>query len=157
MNEAIKNDPLQAWRLLLTAHSVLTERVDKELASAEVISLEWYDVLVTLEYAPDHRLRLGELAGKILLSKSGLTRLVDRLEKAGYIRRESCPDDRRGFFAVLTPEGLAARERAWPTYRRTVTECFARHLEPEDAARLTEIFSRLLEGMGRGDLVELPS
>jgi DNA-binding MarR family transcriptional regulator len=114
-----------------------------------LLSLEHYDVLLCLKRAPggETRLRLSELAKAVTLSRSGLTRLVDRLEKAGLLRREACPSDRRGAFAVLTPKGSDALRRTWPAYARAIQEHFARHLSDEEAAVLARAFGRILRAL----------
>ena len=102
--------------------------------------LSWYDVLLELSSAPGYRLRMHELAGAVVLSRSGHTRLADRLEKAGLLRREPDPEDGRGSFAVLTDEGAGMRERMWPVYARGIAEHFGAHVSDEEA----EILSRAL-------------
>ena len=136
---------LAAWRALLNAHAALVARLERELAAAGVIPLTWYDVLIELYEAPDRRLRMHELADAVVLSRSGLTRLVDRLAAAGLLRREPDPADRRGAFAALTDEGRAALRRAWPVYARGIAAHFARHLGDEEARLLTAVFERIRE------------
>jgi DNA-binding MarR family transcriptional regulator len=145
MDDELDEQHLAAWRGLLTVHATLIDRIDQELAAAERIPLHWYDVLIELAEAPERRLRMHELARSVLLSRSGLTRLVDRLEAAGYLRREPDPSDRRGSFAVLTPEGLAALRQAWPIYARGIAGRFARYLSDEEARMLAEVFDRMLK------------
>lgn len=115
---------LQAWRALLTAHLHLTERVGAELTAACGLSLAWYDVLFQLSVARDGRRRMTELADAVLLSPSGLTRLVDRIEAAGLVARAAIPGDRRSVQVQLTTEGRRLVERA----RRVVRESVARHI-----------------------------
>lgn len=133
-----------AWINLLRSHARLLDRINKQVTAGGEIPLEWYDVLLSLENAPDHRLRMSELAEAILLSRSGLTRLVDRLEKAGMLRREAVPTDRRGAYAVLTPEGEAVRRRTWPIYRHAITQHFARRLSEAEAETLADLLLRAL-------------
>ena len=140
----LDNERKDVWRAFLTAHARLLERIDGRLAAADVLPLDWYDVLLALEEAEGNRLRMGELAQNTLLSRSGLTRLVDRIEAAGYLRRENCPSDRRGFFAVLTEAGLEARRRTWPVYSEAIRDLFARHLSDAEARTLHGIFARML-------------
>lgn len=132
-----------AWRMFLSAHASAVAAIERELAAEGLIPLPWYDVLLALWEAPDHRLRLNELARAVVLSRSGLTRLVDRLEKAGFVRREPCPNDRRGAYAVLTPEGRAAQRRAWPTYARGIVVHFARHLSEEESTVMATALARV--------------
>lgn len=134
---------LAAWRALLYAHALVVEAIERDLAAAGLVPLTWYDVLVALWEAPDHRLRLRELAREVVLSRSGLTRLVDRLETAGLLRREPCLDDRRGAYAVLTAAGREAQLRAWPVYAHGIADRFGRHLSPEEAAVLATALGRV--------------
>ena len=143
MNDEPDQLRLGAWRAFLNAHAATIAAIERELAVEDLVPLTWYDVLVALSEAPGHRRRLHELARAVVLSRSGLTRLVDRLEAAGLLRREPCPDDRRGAYAVLTPEGEATLRRAWPTYGRGIAEHFARHLSDEEARVLTEALERV--------------
>ncbi len=146
MNNSGKLDPLHnsVWRLFITANVKLLEQIEKQLAEADLPSLEWYDVLLTLKEASDYRLRLSELADRVLLSRSNLTRLVDRLEKAELLYREPCPNDRRGTFAVLSPAGLAMQEKMWRVYSEGIAEYFACHLDIEEATVLQQILRRML-------------
>ena len=134
---------LAAWRALLNAHAAAVGAIERDLAADGNIPLIWYDVLVALSEAPDERLRLHELADRVVLSRSGLTRLVDRLEQAGLLRREACPSDRRGAFAVLTDEGRAALRRTWPAYARGIEARFARHLSEGEAAAVATALDRV--------------
>lgn len=133
-----------AWRAFITAHALVIERIERELAEAGLPPLGWYDVLLELSVAPDRRLRMHELARAVVLSRSGLTRLVDRLERASLLRREPDPADRRGSFAVLTDEGAAVRERMWPVYARGIAEHFGKHLGDEEIEVLTGALKRVL-------------
>jgi DNA-binding MarR family transcriptional regulator len=129
---------MAAWRTLLTAHARLIDRIEAELKTAGAIPLTWYDVLIELWEAPERRLRLHELASAVLLSRSGITRLVDRLEAAGLLRREPDPADRRGAYAAITEAGQAALRFAWPVYGQGIDEHFARHLTDEQARVIAE-------------------
>src|SRR5262245_56887236 len=122
MTEHLDELHLAAWRTFITAHARLIDRIDGELIAAARLPLHWYDVLVELVEAPDHRLRMHELARSVVLSRSGLTRLVDRLESAGLLRRQPDPADRRGAYAVLTEEGRAALRKAWPVYAAGISK-----------------------------------
>jgi DNA-binding MarR family transcriptional regulator len=133
-----------AWRALLTVHADLTERIDAALRDAGVIPLRWYDALLCLYEAPGRRLRLADMARAALLSRSGLSRLVDRLEAAGLLTREPCEDDARGAYAVLTPDGLQALRRCWKVYGPQIEALVGRRLPSAEARRLAELLGRLL-------------
>lgn len=147
MNEPLDEFQLAAWRAMLKTHATLTDQIDHELAAAKVLPLSWYDVLLALYEAPDRRLRMHEIASAIVLSRSGLTRLVDRLEAEGLLFRERSGTDRRGAFAVLTDKGLVALRQTWPVYSKGIAEHFARFLSDEEASILNDIFQRVLAGV----------
>ena len=144
-----KLDELQnsTWRLFLTTYVRLLDRMEVNLKEADLPPLEWYDVLWTLKAAPEQQLRLSELADKVLLSRSHLTRLVDRLEKAKLIRRETCQDDRRGAFAVLTETGQSMQQKMWKVYAQSIAQYFGQHLSDQDMAMLRQAFSKMLAAL----------
>ena len=121
---AMDEDQLAAWRAFLRAHSTMLRRIGRDLEDAELPPLSWYDVLAALRDAEGRRLKQVELAERVLLSNSGLSRLVDRIERAGLVRRVSCPQDRRSFHVELTDSGNAMLERMWPVYSRGIAEDF---------------------------------
>ena len=123
-----KDDDPSAWPLLLTAHAVLTGDIERRLAQAGLPPLAWYDVLWALERAPQQRQRMHELADSVVLTRSNLTRLVDRLEAAGLLTRSSDPEDKRGAYAVLGPAGLAMRRKMWTVYSAAIHDLFDAHL-----------------------------
>jgi DNA-binding MarR family transcriptional regulator len=143
MDIELEQSRLGAWRSFLTAHAALINQIERELLEAGVVPLSWYDVLFALYDASGQRLRMNELASAIVLSRSGLTRLVDRLEAEGLLTRERSASDRRGAFAVLTEKGLEAMRKAWPVYAKGIEEHFARYLSDEEARILTEVFQRM--------------
>jgi DNA-binding MarR family transcriptional regulator len=134
-----------AWALFLTAHPVLLEEIELRLAQAGLPDLSWYDVLWALERAGDRRLRMSELAGMTVISRSNLTRLVDRLESEGLVARERAQEDRRGAFAVLTGAGKAMRKAMWPIYAEAIREVFEQHISERDAAQMAKSLRRILE------------
>lgn len=135
----------RAWGALLRSHAHFTARIERQLEEHGLLSLEAYDVLLALSYAPGGRLRMGELFERVTLSRSGLTRLVDRLERDGYVAREVCPQDRRSFEAILTPQGEAERARCWPLYAEIVASEFGRLFSDEEARTLSGLLERPFE------------
>ncbi len=131
---------LGTWRVFLECAFALIDILDAELQAEGEMTLRWYDVLVHLEEAQDG-LRMNELASRILASKSGLTRVVDRMDEAGLARRERPPDDRRVIQVFVTPEGLRALHAARVVHRRGIQQHFVQHLDRRDIAAL----SRMLE------------
>jgi DNA-binding MarR family transcriptional regulator len=143
-NSNLDNLRSSLWRLFLTAQVKLRDRIEAKLDRAGLPSLEWYDVLYTLKEAPEQRLRLSELAEKVLLTRSNLTRLVDRLETAGLLQRQSCPSDRRGTFAVLTEAGLTMQQQIWPIYAEGIVEYFASQINDDEVEILQQVLRRML-------------
>ncbi len=141
------------WRSFLEAHAAVVEVLARELQAQEDLPLSWYDVLVHLSEAPGRRLRMQELADAVLLSKSGLTRLVQRLEVAGLVNRVPCDDDRRGTWAVLSEAGLTRLRDAYPAHVQGVDQHFASHLSDAEVASLGDILGRIAEA-GRRTLAE---
>ena len=144
MGKSLENSKGSVWALFLTTHAVLIERVEVRLGQAGLPPLGWYDVLWGLERAEGGRLRMHELAGKVVLSRSNLTRLVDRLAEAGLVARERSAEDRRGAFAVLTEEGKAMRRRMWPVYEACIREYFGAVISDDEAKVLADVLRRML-------------
>jgi len=133
---------LRAWRLYVESALVLLDVLEAELERDAGMPLRWYDVLVQLEDAPDG-VRMNELAHRILYSKSGLTRIVDRLEAEGLVRRVRPEADRRSILVVLTDEGRETMEHARRYHRHVIEQHFARHLTDADVAALTRVLESL--------------
>lgn len=129
---------MRAWRILVGATHSLMTTLDAELVAAHDLTLGDYEVFVCLSEAPDGRLRMAELAELLGLSPSGLTRRLDRLTRQGLVARERCPSDRRGTFAVLTPDGRARLEEAAPTHVFGVRRHFLSRLTPTQQAALAD-------------------
>lgn len=136
---------LAVWRGFLEAHATVIRKLERDLMDQAGVPLTWYDVLVHLFEAPQGRLRHQVLADSLLLSRSGVTRLVDRMVDAGLVCREASAEDRRVSYVCLTPEGRATLDRAGPGHIHSVAEHFARHLRGPETAALASFFTRLLE------------
>ena len=135
---------LDAWRAFLNAHAATIERVERALDAAGLPPLSWYDVLWPLYRAPRRELRMGELNSQVVtISRTGLTRLVDRLEAAGLVRRTPSPEDRRGTVVAITREGSALLRRMWPEYAKEIQRCFVDVLDQDEAARLQKTLHRV--------------
>ncbi len=134
---------LDSWRSFLRAHAAITRVLEAELEAEQQLSLAAYDVLVQLAEAPGRRLRMTELADAVLLSRSGVTRLVDRLERAGLVARSRVAADGRGVAAELTDDGLSRLRRAAVTHLRGIRAHFADPLDEPDLAALGTISRKL--------------
>jgi len=133
---------LAVWRSLLEAHATITSRLAFEMEAERDLPMSWYEVLLQLSEAGG-RLRMQELSNRMIIHKSSLTRLVDRLEDAGYVTREPCVEDGRGHYAVLTRDGRDALRRAAPVHLRGIQREFARHLTDSDVVALQRVLAKL--------------
>jgi DNA-binding MarR family transcriptional regulator len=140
---------LSAWRRFLTLHRRIVDAIDRDLQRNDRLPLLSYDVLIELYEAPERRLRMAELARRVVLSRSGLTRLVDRLEADGLLTRDRVGEDRRGAYAVLTEDGVDAMRGAWPIYERGIARYFAAALSEEETTTLESLLSRIASGLGQ--------
>jgi len=147
--EHLSEQHLAAWRAFLKAHATIINLIERDLAEAERPPLSTYDVLIELYEASEHRLRMHELAERVVLSRSGLTRLVDRLEAEGLLIRDRCGTDRRGAYAVITEKGIEALQQTWPIYARGIAEYFAQWLTLEEAKLLELALSRILQATSK--------
>jgi DNA-binding MarR family transcriptional regulator len=140
----LTDDQLAAWSGFLMGHAQIVRALDAELEREHGLPLSSYDVLIQLSLAYDRRLRMFELADAIVLSRSGLTRLVDRLVALGYVRRNACADDGRGSYAELTEAGAAKFEAARRTHLAGVREFFLERLSDEDQRALGDAWDKVL-------------
>lgn len=144
MTTHLSQPHLRAWGVLLATQTALAAAVEDALGQADLPPLAWYDVLWPLHEAR-RPLRMGELsAGVVTIGRTGLTRLVDRLEAAGMLDRRPSATDRRGVEVAITAEGKRLLKRMWPVYARVIDERFATVLDEGEAARLTELLERIV-------------
>ena len=135
---------LDAWRTFLQAHARVVRELERELQAEQGLALTDYDVLVQLAAVEGRRLRMSELADRLLLSRSGVTRLVDRLVSAGLVERVSCDDDRRGQWAALTDAGVRRLRDASPTHLRGIAKHFLDRLSADELRSLQESLDRVV-------------
>ena len=135
------------WRSFLRAHATVTRELERELASEAGLPLGWYDVLLQLAEAPDRRLRMAQLADRVLLSRSGLTRLVDRLQADGLVHRERSADDARGTYTVLTSEGLQRLRNAAPVHLAGIQRHWLAHFSDGELRTLRDLLGRIDAGV----------
>lgn len=141
---------LDDWRTFLQAHALLSRRLDEELRAEQAMSLAEYDALVVLALAPQRRLRMSQLADRVLLSRSGVTRLVDRLVASGFVDRLQCSTDARGAEAVLTELGLTRLRRASRTHLRGIDQYFIGPLSADELGAIGQSLGTIVDGL-RGD------
>jgi DNA-binding MarR family transcriptional regulator len=137
---------LASWRGFLRVHAALERELDAELIANHGLPLSSYEVLLNVADAPGERMRMSEIADSVLLSRSGVTRLVDRLERDGLVERIPCEDDARGQYAVLTERGREAFDAARATHLAGVRRRFLERFECDDLRRMAGYWERLVPG-----------
>jgi DNA-binding MarR family transcriptional regulator len=135
----LDDEEQQAWRAFLSASRLLMDRLDRDLQADAGMPVTYYEVLVQLSEAPERAMRMSELARRSLSSPSRLSHAVARLEELGWVRRQACPTDRRGAFAVLTDEGFRVLEAAAPGHVESIRSHLFDHLSREQVIQLREI------------------
>jgi DNA-binding MarR family transcriptional regulator len=133
---------LASWRGMLVVHSQVTQQLDAQMHAEHGLSVSAYEVLMFLADAPEHRMRMSDIAQSVLLSRSGCTRLVDRLVELGYVTRCASSTDGRGLYAQLTAEGLERTQAARATHREGVREYFLSRVTATDQIALGDIWTR---------------
>ena len=141
----------ELWGSLMRGQALLADAVSARLEADAGIPLGWYEVLAVLADAPQGALRMQDLGRSMALSKSGLTRLCDRIEEAGYLSRQNCPTDRRGTFAVITEAGRAKVRKARPIFARASEDLFLQHLSSRERDVLRSAMNKVI-GANGGDL-----
>jgi DNA-binding MarR family transcriptional regulator len=148
-------DPrLAPWRAFLLAHARIVRRLDDELRAEHDLTIGEYDALVTIAQAPDRRIRMRQLADEVILSKSGVTRLIDRLVDDGLVERSACLSDARGAEAVLTERGLARLRAASSTHLRGIREHFLAVLGAGELDAVERTMTSIARHAGRGPAIE---
>jgi DNA-binding MarR family transcriptional regulator len=143
--DLLDEQELRAWRGMLQVHAAVTRSLDAQMHAEHGLSVSAYEVLMFLADAPDQKLRMAEIADRVLLSRSGLTRLVDRLVALGLVVRNACADDGRGSFAELTEAGRLKLAAARRTHLAGVREFFLERLTQDDQRALGEAWDRVLD------------
>jgi len=142
--QGLRPTELAAWKGLLRVHASLMKALDAELESSHRLPLTSYEVLIQLADAPERKMRMCDLADSVLLSRSGMSRLVDRLERDGLLKRAACANDARGSFACITPAGLELLEQARPTHHEGIRRRFLEHFDERELEQLGAYWARVL-------------
>jgi DNA-binding MarR family transcriptional regulator len=137
-----------AWRAFLRAHALMLRKIGEDLDEAGLPPFAWYEVLWVLYDAPDHHLQPSELADEVVLSRSGLSRLIDRIEEAGLVQRRACPGDRRAIHVELTEEGEKKLDEMWCVYARGIAEHFLPAVG-EQACTMRQVMESVAESVRR--------
>ena len=142
----LSSEELAAWRGLLEAHAEVTRALDAQMRTEHGLPVSSYEVLMFLADAPGHRLRMAEIAERVLLSRSGLTRLVDRMERDDLLRRRRCEEDQRGYFAEITDTGRALFAQARRTHLDGVRERFLDRLSAQEQRTIAALWEKVSPG-----------
>jgi DNA-binding MarR family transcriptional regulator len=137
---------MKAWRGYIIASRRLLEALDLDLDAHE-LSMADYEILAQLSDAPERSMRMSELADVAMLSRSRLSHRMKVMEKAGWVKRVACEDDKRGYYAVMTPKGWKAIVAAAPDHVESVRTRFVDHLTKSDQAVIAEIFERVTKSL----------
>lgn len=133
----------EAWIAITQTHAAITGRLQEALTAAELPPLPWFEVLATLDRAPEQRLKMGELAEALVITRGGLTKLADRLIKAGLLERTFCETDRRVSYATLLPAGVELLEEMRPVVRGELAVAFSANLSADQAEELRTTLERI--------------
>jgi DNA-binding MarR family transcriptional regulator len=145
MAEPLTDTEQTAWRTFIESSWALHTRLEDELRAATGLSMNDYHVMVVLSEAPERRLRMGELASRMVFSPSRVTYQINSMVKRGFVRKQSCPEDGRGQEAVLTDEGMAALRAAAPLHLDTVRKAFIDHVDAEELEVINRVFKKVRE------------
>jgi DNA-binding MarR family transcriptional regulator len=145
MTDTPRKTVIRAWARLMKAQQLALASIERSLKAAGLPPLGWYDVLLELERAGGNGLRPFELERAVLLAQYNLSRLVDRIERAGYVERRTCEVDGRGQLITITKKGAAIRRQMWPVYARAIEATIGRHVSQKDAEALDELLGRLIQ------------
>ncbi|MCE2404430.1 MAG: MarR family transcriptional regulator [Dehalococcoidia bacterium] len=144
MNRDLEPHVIAAWQAMARTVGSLMKSLDEELQRTHGLTLSYFDVLEELTNAPGERLRMQQLADAVMLSRSGLTRLIDRMENAGLVQREPFPADRRGYYAMATEEGKRLYLQARPVKAQTILQRFGSHLDYSDLLGLSGALRKVM-------------
>ena len=144
MTEKLEQSMLDTWRGFLFANAKVVQALDTDMIEQHDLSLTWFDLLSRIKQAPGQRLRMHQLEEASLFTRSGITGLADRLEKAGFVRRERSAEDRRCVYLAITQAGIDKIDEVWPDHQLSIQNHFAQHLDPEDAKALQATTEKIL-------------
>jgi len=146
---------LGVWSELFVGHALSVRAVEEQIAGKTPLSLDEYDALLCISRSAGQRIRFSALAAATIYTKSGITRIMKRLETAGYVKREECPEDKRGSFAVLTDAGKQALKETWRWYSAAIIKVFTPCFSFAEAQELRMLLGRLVERLGKPELFQI--
>jgi len=145
MTSNLESETLGAWRGLLFAQAKVLGALEADMTDQHDLPMSWFDVLSRLNQAPNKRLRMHELEESVLFTRSGITRLADRIEEAGLIRRERSAEDRRGVYLMITQAGIDKIDEVWPDHVASIQKHFGQYLNGQDVESLRDATQKILD------------
>ncbi|MBA3832998.1 MAG: winged helix-turn-helix transcriptional regulator [Chthoniobacterales bacterium] len=143
MSDAISKKQVAAWQQMLMAQSRIVRLIEQQFQMQKLVPFTHYDILLQLRYAPERQMRFREITGEIVLSKSALSRCIDRMASAGLVEKLDCPHDPRGLVVRLTSEGENELKKAWPVYRKQIECLFGTHFSERELDFLAKRFAKI--------------
>ena len=137
---------VSAWEITLRTVGGALKVMERDMQDESDLPMTWYDVIINLYFVPGRRLRMQALGDALILTRSGVTRLVDRVEAAGLVRREAAVEDRRGYYAILTEEGAQTVERVQPIHMKSIERNVTQYLDAEECSALYRIMNKIWNG-----------
>jgi DNA-binding MarR family transcriptional regulator len=151
MEATLQPETLAAWRGLLFTQAAVIRALEKDMLEQHDLPITWFDLLSRLARSDGQRLRMHELEETSLFTRSGITRLADRLEEAGLVRRERSAEDRRGVYLAITDAGLAKIDEVWDDHQRSIQKHFGQYLNGDDAAAIRNATEKVLNGFNKSE------
>ena len=145
MSDSLTQKQVAAWRQLLICQSQIVRLVEREFESQGLVSFTFYDILFHLRHAPDREMRFRDINGEVVISRSALSRCLDRMAGKGLVAKLDCPEDPRGLVVQITSKGEAELKKAWPVYRNLIVNLFGRHFKESELDFLAQRFSKVAD------------
>ena len=145
MSNPLTQKQVAAWRQLLVCHSQIIRLVEREFESHGLVAFTFYDILFHLRHAPNREMRFRNINGEVVLSRSALSRCLDRMATESLVEKLDCPEDPRGLVVRITSKGEAELKKAWPVYRNLIVNLFGRHFKENELDFLAERFSKVAD------------
>ncbi|MBV8212638.1 MAG: winged helix-turn-helix transcriptional regulator [Verrucomicrobia bacterium] len=147
MSDSLTQKQVAAWRQLLVCHSRIIRLIEREFESQGLVSFTFYDILFHLRHAPNREMRFRDINGEVVLSRSALSRCLDRMAQEGLVAKLDCPEDPRGLIVQITGKGEAELKKAWPVYRHLIVNLFGRHFKEGELDFLAQRFGKVADGL----------
>ncbi len=146
---------LGAWAEFFVSHALAIRAIEEDMDGHSPLTIDEYDVLLAISRAPGQRLRFSNLAETTVYTKSGITRIIKRFALESFVTRESCPEDKRGSFAVITDHGKKALRESWRWYSKGILKVFGECYSEREAEQLAGLLKKLADSLSGGELLQV--